>query len=69
MKVSNEDLKKLLLAIDKTDDALSKLEGKEAASSPKKPGPKTMKPKTQKVTVKKTAKKAAPKSTPAKPSN
>ncbi|MGO9377165.1 MAG: hypothetical protein ACLP29_01275 [Dissulfurispiraceae bacterium] len=69
MKVSNEELTKLLSAIDKTDDALAKLEGKEAASTPKKPAPKTVKPKTQKVALKKTTKKAAPKSTSAKPSN
>jgi hypothetical protein len=64
MKVSNDDLKKLLTAIDKTDDSIAKLEGKEAVASPHKPAPKTIKAKQKKVV----AKKPAPKSTPVKTS-
>ena len=62
MKVTNEELKKLVSAIDKTDEAITKLEGKEAAPSPKKPAAKVIKPTTKKATVKK----AAPKSKSAK---
>lgn len=61
MKVTNEELKKLVSAIDKTDEAITKLEGK-AAPSPKKPAAKVIKPTTKKATVKR----AAPKSKSAK---
>jgi hypothetical protein len=40
IKVSNEDLKKLLSAIDKTDEAIAKLEGKEKKEAMKKPAKK-----------------------------
>lgn len=67
MKVANEELKKLLAAIDKTDEAITKLEGKASVSSPKKPAAKVIKPTAKKPIVKKaTVKKAAPKSKPAK---
>ena len=62
MKVANEELKKLLSAIDKTDEAITKLEGKESAQSPKKTAAKVIKPTTKKATVKK----AEPKSKSAK---
>ena len=55
MKVANEELSKLLSAIDKTDEAIAKLEGKESAPSPRKPAAKVIKPKTQKAAVKKAA--------------
>jgi len=44
MKVANEELKKLLSAIDKTDEAITKLEGKASVSSPQKPAAKVVKP-------------------------
>jgi hypothetical protein len=62
MKVANEELKKLLSAIDKTDEAITKLEGKASVSSPQKPAAKVVKPTAKKATVKK----ATPKSKPAK---
>jgi len=67
MKVANEELNKLLAAIDKTDEAITKLEGKASVSSPKKPAAKVIKPTAKKPIVKKApVKKAAPKSKPAK---
>ena len=77
MRVSNEDLEKLLSAIDKTDEAIAKLEGKKPVSSPRKAPPKMVKPKNQTVGVKKAAvvkkatavKKAAPHSISSKTSN
>ena len=58
MKVADEELNKLLSAIDKTDEAIAKLEGKEAVASPRKPAPKKINPKQQKASVKKAAPKA-----------
>jgi hypothetical protein len=63
MKVANEELKKLLSAIDKTDEAITKLEGKASVSSLQKPAAKVIKPTAKKATVKK----AAPKPMSAKP--
>jgi hypothetical protein len=58
VKVSNEELKKLLSAIDKTDEAIAKLEGKESAPSPRKLAARVIKTKTQKAGVKKVAPKS-----------
>ena len=58
MKVANEELKKLISVIDKTDEAIAKLEGKGSAPSPKKPAAKAIKPKTKKAAVKKSATKS-----------
>ena len=55
VKVSNEDLKKLLSALDKTDEAISKLEGKTPAKTATKTATKTNSSKKKKVGVKKTA--------------
>jgi len=66
MKISNPDLKKLLSAVDKTDAALAKLEGKGAPAAPVK------EPAKKKPAIKKPkmpAKKAATSAVPEKKSN